>query len=49
MTRPSQHELFAETAALVRTYGWSRDDVLDLEHGDRRAWLAAAAAAAPGV
>ncbi len=44
MTRPSQHEMFAETATLVREFGWGLDAVLDLEHGDRRAWVAAAGA-----
>jgi hypothetical protein len=43
MTRPSQQEIFAETADLVRGFGWSLDAVLDLEHADRRAWVAAAA------
>lgn len=45
MTRPSRAEVLAETAALIRATGWSRDEVLDLEHGDRRAWLAAFAEA----
>ena len=45
MTRPSQHEMFAETATLVRSFGWSLDEVLDLEHPDRRAWVRAAAEA----
>ena len=41
MTRPSQHELWAETAELAERFGWSLDAILDLEHGDRRRLLAA--------
>jgi len=41
MTRPSQHELWAETAELAQRFGWSLDAILDLEHHDRRRLLAA--------
>jgi hypothetical protein len=42
MTRPSQHELWAETAELAERFGWSLDEILDLEHRDRHRLLAAA-------
>jgi hypothetical protein len=40
MTRPSQQELWAETAGLAARFGWSLDAILDLEHRDRRRLLA---------
>jgi hypothetical protein len=43
MTRPSPPELFAEMAGLAEIYHWSLDTLLDLEHGDRRRFLAEAA------
>ncbi|HEV2814186.1 MAG TPA: hypothetical protein VGW10_13110 [Solirubrobacteraceae bacterium] len=46
MRRPSSPELYAEMAGLSAAYGWSLDTVLDLEHRDRRAFLAQAAALA---
>jgi hypothetical protein len=42
MTRPSQQELWAETAELAERFGWSLDAILDLEHRDRHRLLAAA-------
>jgi hypothetical protein len=48
MTRPSPPELFAEMATLSRTLHWSLDTVLDLEHADRRRFLAAAGALGEG-
>ncbi|HEX6388360.1 MAG TPA: DUF6760 family protein [Solirubrobacteraceae bacterium] len=39
MTRPSPDELYAEMAELAHGLHWTRDDVLDLEHGERRRWL----------
>jgi hypothetical protein len=43
MTRPSPHELFAEMARLAQRLHWPLDTLLDLEHGDRRRFLAASA------
>jgi hypothetical protein len=40
MTRPSQQELWAETAELAQRFGSPLDGVLDLEHHDRRRLLA---------
>jgi hypothetical protein len=48
MTRPSPPELFAEVARLAHCFHWSLDTLLDLEHADRRRFLAAAAALDPG-
>jgi hypothetical protein len=48
MTRPSQRELFAEMARLASSLHWSLDTVLDLEHADRRGFLAEVALIAPG-
>lgn len=42
MTRPSPHELLAETARLAFHFHWPLDTLLDLEHADRRAFLDAA-------
>jgi Family of unknown function (DUF6760) len=39
MTRPSPHELLAETAELAYHFHWSLDTILDLEHRDRRTFL----------
>lgn len=39
MTRPSPHELLAETARLAHRFHWSLDTILDLEHRDRRLFL----------
>jgi hypothetical protein len=43
MTRPSPPELFAEMARLAHSFHWPLDTLLDLEHGDRRRFLAEAA------
>jgi len=40
MTRPSPSDLFAEMAELAHSLHWSLDTVLDLEHADRRRFLA---------
>ncbi len=42
MTRPSQATLFAETAGLAHHLHWPLETILDLEHRDRRRFLAAA-------
>jgi hypothetical protein len=42
MTRPSCEQLLAETARLAHHFHWQLDTILDLEHGDRRRFLAAA-------
>jgi hypothetical protein len=42
MRRPSPRELLAETAGVAYHYHWSLDCVLDLEHIDRRRFLAEA-------
>jgi hypothetical protein len=42
MTGPSPHALLAETAHLARHFHWSLDTILDLEHRDRRVFLALA-------
>jgi hypothetical protein len=42
MTRPSPRRLFAEMAELAGHYHWPLDDLLDLEHADRRRFLEAA-------
>lgn len=42
MRRPSPRELFAETARLAAHFHWSLDTLLDLEHADRRRFLAEA-------
>jgi hypothetical protein len=43
MTRPSPQELLAEAAELAYHFHWSLDSILDLEHADRRQFLAEAA------
>ncbi len=48
MTRPSPAELFAETARLAHHFHWPLDTILDLEHADRRRFLAEADALAFG-
>ncbi len=40
MTRPSPERLFREAAALAFHFHWPLDTLLDLEHRDRRAFLA---------
>ena len=42
MTRPSSPECMAETARLAYHLHWSLDTILDLEHRDRRNFLAEA-------
>jgi hypothetical protein len=40
MTRPSPEQLLGETARLAYHLHWPLDSILDLEHGDRRRFLA---------
>jgi uncharacterized protein DUF6760 len=40
MTRPSPSQLFAEMARLADRFGWERDVLLELDHRERRRWLA---------
>jgi hypothetical protein len=51
MTRPSSEELLGETARLAYHLHWPLETILDLEHADRRRFLAEAeglaAASAP--
>ena len=42
MTGPSPQALLAETARLAHHFHWPLDSILDLEHGDRRLFLAEA-------
>ena len=42
MTRPSPPEVLAETARLAYHLHWPLDTILDLEHRDRRLFLAEA-------
>jgi hypothetical protein len=44
MTGPSPQELLAETARLAHHFHWPLDTILDLEHRDRRVFLAEARA-----
>lgn len=44
MTRPSLDAIFGETATLARRLHWPLETVLDLEHADRRRFLACAGA-----
>ena len=44
MTGPSPRDLLAETARLAHHYHWPLDTILDLEHRDRRLFLAEAEA-----
>ena len=46
MTRPSSPECIAETARLAYHLHWPLDSILDLEHRDRRSFLAEADALA---
>jgi hypothetical protein len=46
MTRPSSPECLAETARLAYHLHWPLDTILDLEHRDRRRFLAEADALA---
>jgi hypothetical protein len=46
MTRPSSSECIAETARLAYHLHWPLDTILDLEHRDRRSFLAEADALA---
>ena len=49
MTRPSLDDLFEETARLAYHLHWPLDTILDLEHADRRRFLAQAGALAEGA
>lgn len=40
MTGPSQEQLLSEAAQIARHFHWSLDAILDLEHHDRRHFLA---------
>jgi len=42
MTRPSSERLLSETAELAHHFHWQLDAILDLEHADRRRFLAEA-------
>jgi hypothetical protein len=42
MTRPSSEQLLVETARLAFLLHWPLDTILDLEHADRRRFLAEA-------
>jgi hypothetical protein len=42
MTRPSPERLLSEAARLAYHFHWELDDILDLEHADRRRFLAEA-------
>jgi hypothetical protein len=44
MTRPSPAQIHAEMASLAAAFSWTPDTLLDLEHIDRRRWLAHAPA-----
>jgi hypothetical protein len=44
MTGPSPQALLAETAHLAHHFHWPLDTILDLEHRDRRLFLAEAQA-----
>jgi hypothetical protein len=46
MTRPSPPELFAEVARLAHLLHWPLNELLDLEHADRRQFLEHASAVA---
>ncbi len=49
MTRPSPEALLSETARLAYLLHWPLDTILDLEHLDRRQFLAEAEALADPV
>jgi hypothetical protein len=42
MTRPSSERLLSEAAELAYHFHWHLDAILDLEHADRRRFLAEA-------
>jgi hypothetical protein len=42
MSAPSPQELYAETARLAYHLHWPLESILDLEHADRRRFLAEA-------
>ena len=44
MTRPSSQRLLSEAAELAYHFHWQLDAILDLEHADRRRFLAEAQA-----
>ena len=44
MRRPSPEHLLGETARLAYHFHWPLDTILDLEHADRRRFLAQAGA-----
>ena len=46
MRRPSPDLLLGETACLAHRFHWPLDTILDLEHADRRRFLAEADALA---
>jgi hypothetical protein len=46
MSRPSPDHLLAETAQLAYRFHWPLDTILDLEHADRRRFIAEADALA---
>jgi len=46
MTRPSPEVALSETARLAHHFHWPLETILDLEHGDRRRFLAEADALA---
>ncbi|HEU5213326.1 MAG TPA: DUF6760 family protein [Gaiellaceae bacterium] len=48
MTRPSPERLLSETARLAYHLHWQLDTILDLQHSDRRRFLAEADALAAG-
>ena len=48
MRGPSPDELLLETARLAYHFHWPLDTILDLEHSDRRLFLAEASALAEG-
>jgi hypothetical protein len=48
MMRPSPEQLLAETARLAYHLHWPLDTILDLEHSDRRRFLAEADALSGG-
>jgi hypothetical protein len=49
MRRPSPAELYGEMAEIAQTFHWGRDSVLDLDHRERRLWVAEAAALRAGA
>ncbi len=49
MMRPSPEQLLEEAARLAYHLHWPLDTILDLEHGDRRRFLAECEALAGGA